>query len=1106
MPAKPLFALASAFRAACSQYSWPTKVRASIPMRRATAGGSIRCDAAPTNWAAVVRSIAGLAPERGSNRMSTSNTTARMRFSIIHISRGFPGKLSCLSRLLLLLCLLSELAEAQTSVRTIYPSEYNIQRWTTREGLPSDHVRSVYQSHDGYIWLSTEVGVVRFNGREFDVFDADDIPGWNSSYAYRISQTRDHTMWVYNHTGDLTAFDGEQFREVWQIDNERVISMRFATVDSTLLIQTDQNIYIASSLNDIRRSVFSVPEGTLARAWIKGSDGQEWLAAQNGLYHYDGHSVVLYDKNSGLPSSFVARAARLKNGKLWVSTGEGAGFWDKGQFDLVIREDSVNASFGVQEVFEDWEGRMWIFANRKLYLCDEDECIPVEIEGEEQPRFLEVFQTTTGLLLTFSGYPAGNLYALDQNGWRLFDLHPDVKVAGNMFEDREGNLWFGSNAGLFTLTPRKMLAYTTAEGLPEDEVFPLLEDKNGRVWIGTWGGGLARLDGQRLSVFTVQDGLGSDFIRSLSLRRDGGIVAAMIGMYAVYKGGRQESFEHRSFEERFIYTVFDTESEGLLIRGRKTDSSILLSNHAFSGLQMPFNAASRIVFWHTAEDATGEIYFATHHGLFKGKRDHWKQWTTQDGLSINLLTHLYFGTKGDLWISTYGGGLNRMRGDSIFVYDRSMGLHSNTVNAAVEDDQGYMWLTHNNGVSRVLRSDLDAVMRGELAAFGSEVFTEADGLPSSDISRAQPSMIKTRDGRIWVPTTRGVAVFDPANIPRNAAPPPILIDNIEVNGIPISESENLSLTSEQRNVTLQFSSLSYTSPTKNRYSYYLEGYDRDWSPPGRENIARYTNLPAGDYTFSVKGSNNDGVWSEQPAEFSFTIAPYWYFRWYSLLGFAGLLAGIVVLWNSRQQYRKRLEIEQTRTRIADDLHDDIGSKLTAVSQSLEFMSNKPRLDETDRKELARQVEVSSRLVQDLRDVVWAIDSGKDQLPALVDRMRHFVALIARELQVEWNIPNDLPERKLNMEWRRAVYFLFKEAVTNTIRHSGASTVFIEVKVFGSMFHLTVRDDGIGFSEASLQSGRGVRTMNRRAEKVGGWLKIDSAPGRGVEIRLDVNMP
>ncbi len=411
-----------------------------------------------------------------------------------------------------------------------------------------------------------------------------------------------------------------------------------------------------------------------------------------------------------------------------------------------------------------------------------------------------------------------------------------------------------------------------------------------------------------------------------------------------------------------------------------------------------------------------------------------------------------------------------------------------------------MWLGTNQGLARFDPSLSD----GE--QFRS--FNLADGIGNVEFNRH--AAFECADGTMFFGGMDGLTGFSPAAIRDNTSVPPVHITGVEVgsrDGVRVVEPgglDRLVLNPGDTTVGFRFAALSFTAPGRNRYVYRLEGFDPAWNDAGTRCTTQYTNLPPGRYRFRVKGSNNDGVWNEEGAALELIVRPNLWQAWW--LRPALVLILVVVAWvGFLYRAAKKKELERLRMRIAGDLHDDLSSDLSGIAVLADIVRQADDLGEDERKDLGNIRDASLRMADGLRDIVWYIDPDHDSLQATVRRMKSVASTLLRGLTCDFRA--ELPERSVSLpvNTRRNVFLIYKEAVHNIARHAEANRVVVEMVLTGSSLRMRVSDDGRGFEPLEAADGHGMRSMQRRAEEIGGLLEIQSNSGQGTELCLVVEM-
>jgi signal transduction histidine kinase len=330
----------------------------------------------------------------------------------------------------------------------------------------------------------------------------------------------------------------------------------------------------------------------------------------------------------------------------------------------------------------------------------------------------------------------------------------------------------------------------------------------------------------------------------------------------------------------------------------------------------------------------------------------------------------------------------------------------------------------------------------------------------------------------------------------------VYITDVDVDTLNVTQLQHYEVPPDHAVLTFHFAGLSFSDERQVRYKYKLEGFDRNWSSPVQTREVRYTHLPSGKYTFLVLARSRDRVWSTRPASFSFTVlAPIWARWWF--VSFSLLALSSAIYAGYRYRLNKLLELERTRSRIAMDLHDDIGSSLTRISVLSEVARYQENAQHDEARETIRKIGDTAReLIDALGDIVWSVDPKHDDLQGVIRRIVQFgqETCEGRNIQFETDLKGEYSATKLSLDQRRDVFLIFKEAVNNIVKHSGATRVSFQATPNNSGVVLELRDDGSGFDESDAQSGNGLPSMRRRGDRIGG-LSITSRVGRGTSVSI-----
>jgi signal transduction histidine kinase len=532
-----------------------------------------------------------------------------------------------------------------------------------------------------------------------------------------------------------------------------------------------------------------------------------------------------------------------------------------------------------------------------------------------------------------------------------------------------------------------------------------------------------------------------------------------------------------------------------------------------------------------AQDKSGALWFGTAgSGLVCLQDGNFRRFKKSDGLSSDFIECLHFADDGALWVGTFGGGLNRFKSGKFSVINREQGLPNSVIGHIESDGRGFFWMSSYGGILRASEKDLNRCADGELSELVFLNYGINDGLPTLECSEGlQSAGGKTADGRLWFPTAKGLVAADPTGVKLNPLPPPVRIEQMRVDDKKFADGNDvkpLKIPPGRHRVELEYTGLSFVAPEKVRFKCRLKNFESEWADAGTKRVATYNYIPPGNYSFQVTACNNDGVWNETGASLKFEVLPYfWQTTWFHVFGGVAtvLLAGGVVWFDTRRRMRRKLEraerqrdIERERTRIARDIHDDLGAQLTRIT----MMSESARGDLANPGRAAAGLEkiydTARELTRSMDEIVWAISPRHDTLESLATYLEKFAQdwLATAGIRCRLDLPLQFPEWHLTSEVRHNVFLAFKEALHNTVKHSGASEVLIRLAAKEKSFELAVTDNGRGFAAGEkvekvsaahdrAASGNGLENMRRRLTGIGGSCEIQSTPGGGTKVIFSV---
>lgn len=760
-------------------------------------------------------------------------------------------------------------------------TQYSHRAWVSgqqEEGLPQNSVFSVLQTRDGYLWLATQEGLARFDGTRFTVFNARNTPQIRHNDVWKLIEGRDGALWAATRGGGLVRYKDGVF----------------------------SNVSKEQGLTD----------DSIQSLW-EDRDGGLWIGTRGaGLNYLRDGKVSAYAAKDGLPTSALFALAGASDGSLWIGTdGGGLSRFKDGKFTVMTTADGLPSNT-IYALLEDRLGALWIGTGAGLVRMKDGK--------------LSVFRTRDGLsndnIRALHEDRAGNLWIGTDGGGinrysrgRFSALTSKQGLSndsiGAIYEDREGSLWIGTDAGgLNRLKDSKFVSYTTLEGLSDDNARSVLEDRDGALWVGTFGG-LNRYKDGKFTAYTKKDGLSSDVVLSLLQDQAGDLWAGTLGggLNRLSKGKISVYSQASSGLGNDTVLALYEDWQGTLWAGTRSGGLSRFEDGRFRSYTTEQGLSSndvRVI----RGSRDGALWIGTlGGGLNRYKDGQFTSLGKREGLSNDRVLALHEDTQGTLWIGTFGGGLNRYRNGRFTAYTTANGFYDDAIFQILEDADGRLWMSSNRGVFSVDKAQLEAFAEGRISAVTPTIYGKADGMKSNECNGAhQPAGWKSRDGRLWFPTIRGVAVIDPAHIPTNPLPPPVVIEQFLANDQTVVVDASPEVPPGRQKLEFRYTALSYLAPEQVQFKVQLEGFDPDWVSAGSKRIAYYTNIPPGKYRFRVAASNNDGVWNEEGAALGFELQPYFYQAkaFYLVYLFAAGGLAVFAMWF----HRLRLEQFQARER------------------------------------------------------------------------------------------------------------------------------------------------------------------------------------------------
>lgn len=1007
-------------------------------------------------------------------------------------------------------------------------NDLNFSLLSIEQGLSQSTVFSILQDKLGFMWFGTNDGLNKYDGYKITVYKPD--PGNPQSLSgnrvFTIFEDSKGELWIGT-DGGLNKYD--RSREIFE-----------------------HYVYKPGSYKCIPNNrVTSIKED---------KEGFLWIGTSNGLAKFDrkNNTFTTFQKNSSDKNSLSNNSIWAiyidKEGYIWIGTDSLLNKFNpaKGKFNhynLTPNEPNRIAGNTIFSITEDDKQGLWIATRRGLNRFDKATNSFMRITEEPQKKgglnndniyslFIDKSKNlwigTLGGGINKLKYPAFKTKAADcEFVCYSHDPKNNSSINNNyiwsIYEDRAGALWIGTDIGINKYDPllEKFFVHRNnpfnPNSLCSNIVTSVLEDRTGYLWIGT-NHGLDKYDPATMKYthytasYSNKSSLSNDFIRSIHEDKYGIIWIGtnggglnrydkLTGKFTRYTHDPQNP--NSISDDKIISICEDYEGNlwlgtfgGLNKFNPKTGTSVRYQNDALNKNSLSHNYVFKVI-----EDSKGDLWIGTSFGLnhYDKKKNQFTHYFTNPSspgsLSNNLVMSLLEDKSGSIWVGT-NGGLNKYDRvkDCFYHFTEKDILSNDVIYGILEDSNGLLWLSTNNGLTKFNP-------RSKYI----KTFTKDDGLQSNQFSAG--AYFKNSRGKMYFGGISGMNEFYPDNITRNTFIPPIVITDFQISNKSINpfnstflsksitETQEINLTYRENVFSFEFAAISYTLPQKNEYAYMMVGFDKTWIKSGNRRFVTYTNLDPGEYIFKVIGANNDGYWNTKGAQIRIIITPPFYKTWWFIILSAILVLSLIALVI---YYRMKalLAIERIRFNIAADLHDDLGTHLTEISMLSDTIfliaENSGKIE----KDMVKKIgSIARKLIDGMNDIVWLINPKRDSLTELFIKIRDNFeeTLTHSNILLHFGNLEFLEKIKLPMEYRKNLYLIFKEAMNNSVKHSGCSNIWVEAIQEGKFLIISLKDDGSGFDTSEESNGNGLSNMQERVKYLKGTLKIESHKNNGTEI-------
>ena len=959
-------------------------------------------------------------------------------------------------------------------------AQYRFDNWSTKDGLPQNTVAAITQTRDGYLWLATYDGLVRFDGVRFTIFDKSKSPGIRSNRFFSLYSDDQGSLWAGTEAGLTRLMNGE-FRT-------------FTTADG-------------------------LPHNSIAEIQ-KDDQGRLTVTTNLGLACLSGERFEPCHSQATYPSSIT----------YWNRSGDRFTFDRKGLHRVSSGKTTdlpVRWPYNLLPKFvEDSKGGIWLGTPDALYQVTGDKIIRHSPTGETPVSQVDL--VTTGI---FIGMDAeGNFWWFPGNDKSLQIFNPNsrsmtpistgavAQTVMSFFVDREGSVWIGTSIkGLYRVTKQFISVLSPRSGSSANNTYPVLEDSAGRIWFGGDRGVDYFKDG------VVHKGIHRPFgiAQSLYEDRDKRLWVGYYGRIGYLKDGKFTQVTDQLGSE--VYSVIHQDASGGMWFG--TDNGLIYLKDGkidrfTTDNGLPHNGVKDIY-----EDRNGTLWFATYGGLVRLENGKFTTFTEREGLATNSLRTITRDENGALWIGSYDGGITRLKDNKFTKYTAADGLSNNGAFRLLDDGRGNFWVSSNRGIYRLAKQQLNDFADGKIQTITSIAYGIQDGMLNTECNGGrQPAGIKARDGRLWFPTQEGVVILDPSALPFNSFAPPVAIEQIKIDNKNVSFADRLQIRMlpGQANLEIAYTGMSLLKPDQTRFKYKLTGLSDDWIDAGTRRTAYFSYLPPGDYTFTIIAANSDGVWNTTGKSIRLTVVPPFYRTWWfvSLLVF-GMAALALVVYRTRvnqlqrektrqQDFSRRLIDlqENERKRIAGELHDSLSQNLVIIKNRAMISLQEPGDSGQAFEQLEEIADAATQSLSEVREIAYNLR------PFQIDRLglTKSIEALARktntpELEVTASV--DQIDGLLSPEMEINLYRVVQEGLNNIIKHSAATKAGFEIRRHRDVLEITIQDNGKGFevheprSDSANGTGFGLLGMTERARILGCVPVIESAKGHGTKIVLRI---
>ena len=1037
----------------------------------------------------------------------------------------------------------------------VVAQDYIFRQLKVGDGLSQSTVFASMQDSKGFMWFATRNGLNRYDGYKFEVYinDPKDSTSLSDDGVNTLYEDKNGILWIGTIYGNLNRFSPES--ETFSYKN---IFSSLKTIPDQTNDYYEYPIAFSRNQSSTMTCITEDEDGTL---WL-GTWGKGIINIDKN-FNVINHIYSDAKNPTGLRTNRIMDLHFDAEGRLWVATFGGGltrisitknNSKEDFTFENVMQgSDEYSLSDNkLLRLFEDSEKNIWIgsFYGGLIFISEKETKKPfgkAEINCQRCPLTDNKLSKNTVISFTedkdhylWIGTFGGGLirynYHTNESLHFFNDPLNENSLGDNdvlsLSTDRSGIIWAGSHlgAGITKIQVNKTKFHhikhdaSKQNSLNDDVVWSIYKDNSDILWIGTYKGGINIYNPSTKKFSFIKNTGNTNSISSNHIRviREDSFGNLWIGTYdgglnifdkrtkeiKIYKNDPADTnsisanqVQDIIIESDSIYWIgtFGGGLNKVIVHGNPINQKLKFINFKFDVNNPNSISDNRIYKLYKTKD--GLFWIGTYGGglnSFNPLTGKFKRFPInsdkKDKYTVENLMAIIEDSDGTLWLGSYGGSLTSFdrKSEKFKRFPAEDGLTSGVVYGILEDDDKNLWISSDNGIFK-LNIKTKEIKRYDIQ----------DGLQSLEFSGG--AYFKDKNGELYFGGINGLNFFNPNEIKSNSYIPPIVITSVKVFNEPYKgDRKEIILDYKKNFISFEFSSLDYSDPQDNQYSYILEGLQNEWHiTDASARMANYTNLSPGTYIFKIKGSNSDGVWSDNFASIKIVIVgPFWKTWWFITL--LVILLSAFLYYLSTIRIKNLLAIEKLKSKLAADLHDNIGSGLTEISILSEVASRKNHNDPKNAgSELNKISDLSRQLVDNMSDIVWVVNPNRDSLHDLIIRLKDSYSELLNSMGISFKAKHleKLRDIKLPMDVKQNLYLIFKEAINNSIKHSYCKHIILDANLRNDVLEISLTDDGNGFDDNKTNSGNGLKNMLNRAVQIGGRIKMRSSVNNGTSIRF-----